>query len=551
MHLIAGKEVQIPFFLKIEPSVLEDLFVWQKMARRIAEYRTRQVQKSLGELELPSFTNMKTILTQKDSRIPEYNLYRLAYKWCESQRRCFLKKHLSFIDFRCISVEQSQLVEIEPLLTSDVSYASSCQLHKPGDFSDETWSFIEKFAAQKGVTANWVLQNLDEVFQLFASSVFDDSENLDILDEYIAALVVYLRQHASSELDLFKIVCNLGRLRHNYMLSEFVREVDFVRFSPQQRRLAHIDLAPLDKQHIHRIENALHQSRILSHTDIKELKGMFDVHADRWVMYYANDQCDRTRWKQFNDILQTDTFKMIVFRFPIDGHDWVIAICIAEKLVLRDTIAVTRHRKHQTRVFVSVHDQNNDTCLTSLPHNYFLALDGHRLQIFEDNPAKDRTQTFVCLMNLDDSDDTIGMSVALNRFHRHAFSKDHNNAKIRREWVSQFEIFLNQPMPMVAPAIIVSHYDHYGLLKNNHTSTSTDSLQDFQYSTRAFPSLDEEPALSLDDLKEELQKIELEYYELMQKITANQPVENKLHDWLDRLRQPSSEVKCRTLIYII
>jgi len=261
-------------------------------------------------------------------------------------------------------------------------------------------------------------------------------------------------------------------------------------------------------------------------------------------MYYADDQCDQSQWKQLNDILQMDVFKMIVFQFPVDGHDWVIAVCIAEKLTLHDTVAVTRHRNYRTRVFVSVHDQNNDLCLTSLSDDYFLALDGHRLQIFLDNPAKNRTQTFVCLMNLDDSDDRIGMSIALNRCEQHSFSKDHNGAKIRREGVSRFEIFLNRPIPMVAPAVIMGHYDDYALLRNNNTSTDNLQSQEFCFSAKEFPSLNEEPALPLSDMEKELQNIELEYYELMQRLALKQSIDNKLQEWLIRLRQTSLEVKC-------
>ena len=558
MHIILGKEIQVPHFLKIEPPVSEDRFVWQKMARRITQYRASQVTKALDdcqkEQQLPTFADMKSILMQQDSRIPEFYLYRLAYKWCESQRLGFLKKRLSFIDFSRINVEKSRLVEIEPALRSgDITDSSSFQVQKWDDFSNETRTFIEKFAVQKNITAKYVLQNPGEIFQLFESLDSHNSRKLDVLDDYIAALVVYLRQHDhdSSELDLLEIVCSLGKLRYEYVFSEFVKDVNFARLSPLQRKLAHVDLAPLEKRHVLRVDNALHQSRILSHADIAQLQGMFAEHVHRWVMYYADDQCDQSRWKQLNDILETDVFKMIVFRFRIDAHDWVIAVCIAEKLTLRDTVAVNKQSKCRSQIFVSVHDQNNDSCLTSLADNYFLALDGHRLQIFVDNPKKDRTATFVCLMNLEDSGDSVGMSVALNRFHRPSFSKDHNGAKIRRQEVSRFEVFLNQPTPMVAPAIIVGHYDDYRLLQNIASTSTSPPSPDFQFSARAFPRLDEEPALSVSDLEEECQKIGLEYYQIMQRIAMKQPVENEIRDWMTRLQHASSEeVKYRILVHV-
>jgi len=547
-HVISGKEIQVPHFLKDGlPPPAEDRFVWQKMARRIAQYRTSQAfnanqsPEDGSTLELLSFADMRAILVQQDSRIPEFNLFRLAYKWSESQHHYFLKRHFSFINFGSV-VEQRLMIEIEPALkSSDVFEACWSQLQRQNSFGEETWTFIEKFALQKQISAKSVLEDSGEVFQLFVSSVSNNRHKLEELDDCIAALLVYLRQHDSSEFDLFQIVCNFGRLRHKYLLSEFVKDVDFARLSLHQRKLALVDLEPLEKRHVLRVENALYQSRILSDTDVGVLQSMFEQHVHRWVLYYADDECDQSRWKQLNDILQTDVFKMIVFRFFIDANEWVIAVCIAEKLTLRDTVAVNKYLKCRTQVFVSVHDEKNDTCLTRLADDYFLALDGHRLQIFVNNRAKDRTQTFVCLMNLEDSAEGVGMSVALNRFDRHSFSKEHNNAKLRRQEVSRFEIFLNQPTPMVAPAIIVGHYDEYRSLRNNALNTSPQS-ESFQYSARAFPRLDEEATLSASDIEEELQRIELKYYELKRKIATRQPIETELQDWMVLL-QKASEVK--------
>jgi len=549
VHVISGKEIQVPSFLDNVPSTDEDRFVWQKMARRIEQYRNSQLSKARSEdgpntVDLLSFADMKAILKQTDSRIPEFTLFRLAFKWCESQRRLFQEKCPSFVDFSRIDVEWDRLVQIEPALKTDHNVRTfSRQLQTRDSFDVETWNFIERFAVEKEVTAVSVLGDTGEIFRTFISSVSDDKHKLEELDDYVGALVVFLRQHDSSysEFDLFQIVCKFGSLRHKYLLSEIVNEVEFARLTSQQRKLALVDLEPLDKRQVLRVENALYQSRILSDADIEVLGGMFEEHVHRWVMYLADDQCDRSRWKQLNDILQTDVVKMIVFRFIIDAHEWVIAVCVAEKLMLYDTVAVDKHRKCRTQVFVSVHDENNDLCLTGLTDNYFLALDGHRLQIFVDNMKKDRTQTFVCLMNLDDSADSVGMSVALNRFDRQSFSKDHNGAKVRRQEVSRFEIFLNQPTPMVAPAVIVGHYDDYGLLQNSVAAARPPS-ENFQHSARAFPRLDEEPALSLSDVDEALQKLQLKYYELKQKVTVDQPIESELQDWLRSL-QKTSEVK--------
>jgi len=544
----SGKEIQVPHFLKIEHPVLEDHFVWQKMARRIEKYIISQAVGASSDqrsetgcdLELLNFADMKTIVTQTDSRIPEFHLFRLAYKWCECQRRWFLKQHLSLIDFGGIDVEQqSHLVEIEPLLrSSDVAEALWCPPQKRDNSNEEAAAFVEKFALLRQITAESILQSTDEMFQLFLSSIADNKHKLDRLDEHIVALVDYLRQGDSSKFDLFRILCQFNNLWHKYVLSELVKEVDFARLTPRQRKAAVVDLEPLDRQQVFRVENALWQSRILSAADVGILQGQLGANLHRWVMYYADDQCDQSRWKQLNDIMQTDVFKMIVFRLVVDGREWVIAVCLAEKLMLRDTVAVSASHKFRTRVYVSVHDERNDSCLTPLADNYLLALDGHRLQIFEENAARNRTQTFVCLMNLDDSTDAVGMSVALNRFDRQSFSRDHNGAKIRRMEVGRFEVFLNQPSPMVAPAIVVSHYDCY---RSPQSSADASPSEDFRYSAKAFPRLDEEPAPSVTDVEEELQRVELKYYELKQKIAMKQAVENELEDWLMSL-QKTSEV---------
>jgi len=544
--MISGKEIPIPRFLDNVPPTDDDRFVWQKMTRRINQYRNSQLQgrdvgassgdRTTTAVELLGYADMKAILTQTDSRIPEFNLFRLAFKWCESKRRCFLKKHLSSADSsRMDDDERSRMVDVDPARST--GDASTCQSQTPSSFDEETWNFIDRFALQRQITAKSVLQDAEEIFKLFVLSVSDDKHKMEELDDYIAALVVYLRQHEeSSESDLCEIVCSFASLRYKYVLSEFVKEIEFARLTRSQRRLALVDLEPLERRHVLQVENALYQSRILSDADIRDLSGMLTF-QERWVMYYADDQCDQRRWKQLNDILQTDVVKMLVFRFLIDEREWVIAVCVPEKLVLYDTVAVNKQCKCVTQVFVSVHDENNDLCRTRLKDDYFLALDGHRLQIFVDNPKKDRTQTFVCLMDLEDSGGSVGMSVALNRFDRHSFSRDHNNAKVWRQQVSRFEIFLNQPTPMVAPAMIVGHHDDYGSSRN---ATSTDPPSErFRYSARAFPRLDEGPELSLSDAEEELQKIELKYYELKQKIAANQPIEDDLQDWLLALHQTS------------
>jgi len=543
----SGKEIQVPHFLKIEHPVLEDHFVWQKMARRIEKYIISQAVGASSDqrsetgcdLELLNFADMKTIVTQTDSRIPEFHLFRLAYKWCECQRRWFLKQHLSLIDFGGIDVEQqSHLVEIEPLLrSSDVAEALWCPPQKRDNSNEEAAAFVEKFALLRQITAESILQSTDEMFQLFLSSIADNKHKLDRLDEHIVALVDYLRQGDSSKFDLFRILCQFNNLWHKYVLSELVKEVDFARLTPRQRKAAVVDLEPLDRQQVFRVENALWQSRILSAADVGILQGQLGANLHRWVMYYADDQCDQSRWKQLNDIMQTDVFKMIVFRLVVDGREWVIAVCLAEKLMLRDTVAVSASHKFRTRVYVSVHDERNDSCLTPLADNYLLALDGHRLQIFEENAARNRTQTFVCLMNLDDSTtDAVGLSVALNRFDRKSFSQDHNGARITRMEVGRFEVFLNQPSPMVAPAIVVGHYDCY---RSPQSSADASPSEDFRYSAKAFPRLDEEPAPSVTDVEEELQRVELKYYELKQKIAMKQAVENELEDWLMSLQQTS------------
>ena len=551
-HVILGKEIRVPNFLTTEPRIAEDRFVWQKMKRRIIQYRSSQVfDASTGQkdperkhpedrstLELLSFSDMRAILVQRDSRIPEFNLFRFAYKWCESQRVHLLKQRPSLINFGSIGVEHSRLVEIEPALkTSDITEALSRQQQKQNSCSEETRIFIEKLAVLKPVTAKSVLLDTGNMFRMFVSSLTDDRHKLDELDDCIAAMVVYLRQHNTSEFDLFQIVCKFGSLRHEYVLSEFVKEIDFVRLTPLQRKLALIDLEPLEKRQVLRVENALYQSHILSAADVGVLEGMFEEQVHRWVMFYADDQCDQSHWKQLNDILQTDVFKMIVFRFLIDAQEWVIAVCVAEKLTLRDTITVNKHSKCRTQVFVSVHDDNNDSCLTALSDDYLLALDGHRLQIF----VEKRSQTFVCLMNLDDAADSVGMSVALKYFSRRSFSKDHNDATIWRQQVGRFEIFLNQPAPMVAPAIIVGHYDEYRLLQNSDSASPPSET--FRYCAKAFPRLDEEPMLSISDIEEELQKVQLKYYELKRKIAMEQPVESELQDWMTLLQKASEEVE--------
>ena len=59
-----------------------------------------------------------------------------------------------------------------------------------------------------------------------------------------------------------------------------------------------------------------------------------------WVLYYQSLTEYRVPWSVINDVLQTDVFKLLVFRLDMRGEDWVVAITLPQQLQLRDVVQV-------------------------------------------------------------------------------------------------------------------------------------------------------------------------------------------------------------------
>ena len=63
-------------------------------------------------------------------------------------------------------------------------------------------------------------------------------------------------------------------------------------------------------------------------------------HDLSWVLYYQNLTDFRVPWSVINDVLQTETFKLLVFRLDMRGEEWVTAISFPQPLHLHDVVQV-------------------------------------------------------------------------------------------------------------------------------------------------------------------------------------------------------------------
>ena len=71
-------------------------------------------------------------------------------------------------------------------------------------------------------------------------------------------------------------------------------------------------------------------------TDLK-FQGDHDL---SWVLYYQNLTEFRVPWSVINEVLQTETFKLLVFRLDMRGEEWVTAISFPQPLHLHDVVQV-------------------------------------------------------------------------------------------------------------------------------------------------------------------------------------------------------------------
>ena len=84
------------------------------------------------------------------------------------------------------------------------------------------------------------------------------------------------------------------------------------------------------------VSGSTQRSQSIVTTDLK-FQGDHDL---SWVLYYQNLTDFRVPWSVINDVLQTETFKLLVFRLDMRGEEWVTAISFPQPLHLHDVVQV-------------------------------------------------------------------------------------------------------------------------------------------------------------------------------------------------------------------
>lgn len=319
-----------------------------------------------------------------------------------------------------------------------------------------------------------------------------------------------------------------------------MRYIDFPRMTVSERKLALKELNSINEVYSSMVTNALHQSMILNGKDIQKLKGS---EHEGWVLYHRYEEPEDISWQLLNGILEMDISKLLVFKFLVGGETWVIAMTI-QQLSLQHCVR-PNSTACSSSAFVSIHNDRNESRLALLCHDYYIALDGERLQIFANNI---RNQTFICLWNLEDGE--IGMSVALNRFDS-SFARSLGGRRLTQEHVKCIEVFLNSPSPMTAPAV-------YGIHKHStdvdeettQPMPSLSSASPYSFRTSDFPLLGDPPEPEVTEIEIQLNKIQLQYYTLKNKLEMGISIGKELKEWLDSPRT-NLEVTSYVIIIII
>ena len=438
-----GKDVIIPTSLEAEALPADPPYVWQQMVKNVRDFQCNNyLLASLDcdpNVEYLDYEDILGIVSEPDRRTPENVLFRLAYKWCECRRQELLSALLREIDFQRMTDPQRQIALSELTLLKSVH----------SELKKNSWYQPRKEYPPEIVERLRLFKQINHLKNILSQAP-DGFSKLGQLEKDDVQVLVADKRNVNDEYDLYRIVYQWCENRKNGYLSKLVDHIDFARLTHSERKLATVDLAPLREVYRNKVTNALYQSKILSNTDVAVLKGA-DGEEARWVRYYWEEFGEKCQWKLFNDILSSDVWKLVVFKFVINGQDWVIALNIPERLTLLDTTSI-KDSSSKSYVFASAHGNRGDYRLTPLTDDYYIALDGQRVQIYQDNRKRDRTATFVCLQTL--ADGKLAVSVAFNRFDNNFM--DEHQERIRKERFESVEVFLNHPNPMVAPAIYVS-----------------------------------------------------------------------------------------------
>ena len=123
-----GEKVQIPRKILEAPMKNDnsDKFVWQKLYQRAKIFESDQAMQNTMHENVDAFEeeDMLAIISNRESRLSEYRLFRFLYKWCHQlNKEKDITRYIPYIDFTKFSEEQRRSLpadlphtDLEPLL---------------------------------------------------------------------------------------------------------------------------------------------------------------------------------------------------------------------------------------------------------------------------------------------------------------------------------------------------------------------------------------------------------------------------------------------------
>lgn len=499
------------------------------------EHLEKKGKREPKELQYLQLEDLIAVVSDTDCRVSEFRLFNIAFNWTECQRQVLLKQLVQLIDLQLMDAPErdSVLSDFKTLGWIDVPSCNGTELllHDPEeDDKREVEEFFTRYFSTKRINA--------------ASLSEDSLADLSKLRLEGIGFLLKCKKQELSQFELYQLCTIWCKKQKELCLLELMRHIDFPRMTGSERKLALQELNSINEVYSSMVTNALHQSMILSGKDIQKLKGSEQREHEGWVLYHRYEEPEDISWRLLNGILEMDISKLLVFKFLIDGETWVIAMTIQQQLSLQHCVRANS-TGCRSGAFVSIHSDTNENRLVSLSHDYYIALDGERLQIFANNI---RNQTFICLWNLDDGE--IGMSVALNRFDS-SFARSLGGRRLTQEHVKSIEVFLNSPSPMTAPAVYGIH-KHSSDVDEETTQPipSSSSASPYSFRTSDFPLLGELPEPEITEIEKQLNNLHLQYYTLKNKLEMGISIGKELKEWLDSPRT-NLEVTMYVIIIII
>lgn len=113
-----GERVKIPDHILQAPIKNDnsDNFVWQKLYQRAKLFESDQTKENAVSGKVDDFDeeDMLAVVTNQESRLSEYRLFRYLYKWClQSNKERNIYHYIHCIDFTKFSQEQCRLLPVD------------------------------------------------------------------------------------------------------------------------------------------------------------------------------------------------------------------------------------------------------------------------------------------------------------------------------------------------------------------------------------------------------------------------------------------------------